>query len=252
MQHQIVIRRHRPWLRPALIAGTVAVLALAGWALYSFTRAKTVSDFARVKTEIEQLREERRELTRKLRAQRNELDAARQQLAYVERSASIDTQACTAVEASLQSLQQEASELREQLAFYRAVTAPDEVRAGVRVQALSLKPAGANRVRYQLTLIQSARQEQRVSGRIELGLTGRSASGETRLDATALAGGVAPNLLFSLRYFEEFSGEWQLPAGFVPRQLSVRLVPSGEAPAVEQRFDWNKLLAKEKHDETQR
>lgn len=254
MQHKIVIQRHRPRRRFALIAGAVAVLALSAWALYSYTRATTVSDFERARTELEQLREERRELTRKLRAGRAEIERLKSELAYAQRSTSIDAQAREMVQKSLQGLQAEASDLREQLAFYRAIAAPDEMRAGVRVQSLRVMARTAQRFGYQLTLIQSTRHEQRIAGRIEIKLRGRLGGADKTLDGASLSVGEAPDLLFSLRYFEEFGGEWQLPSGFVPQQVLVSVVPARDgAPKVEQKFDWQRVTAaKEKLDEVRR
>lgn len=251
MQHKIVIRRHRPWLRSGLIAAVVAILALSGWALYSYTRAKTVSDFARAKTELQQLREERRELTRRLRASRAESDRLKGELAYVERSTSIDTQACASVRDSLKGLQTEASDLREQLAFYRAIAAPDELRAGVRVQSLQVVPGEGGRARYRLTLIQSTGHAKPLSGKLDISIRGRAGKEEKTLAAAALAVGEASDLLFSLRYFEELSGEWQLPPGFSPQQVLVRLMPDASgAPKVEQKFEWQRIVAAtEKVDE---
>ncbi|MGH8446458.1 MAG: DUF6776 family protein [Solimonas sp.] len=246
MQHKIVIHRHRPWLRPALVAGITSVLALAGWALYSYTRATTVSDFERTQTEAEQLRAERRQLTRDLRAARGEVEQLKQQVVYAQRSTEIDTQACDTVRKSLTDLQAETSDLREQVAFYRGIAAPDQARAGVRVQELRLdKPANRKNVyRFFLTLIQSVRHEKRVGGRVELTIVGRSSgSAERRIALQELAPDVARNLLFSLKYFEEFSGEFQLPDGFTPQRMLVTLVPSSDgAPQTEEGFDWQRVL----------
>ncbi|WP_020651114.1 DUF6776 family protein [Solimonas variicoloris] len=245
MQHKIIIRRHRPWLRPALIAGCTGALALGAWALYSYTRATTVSDFERAQTEAEQLRAERRQLTRDLRAARAEITQLQQQVVYAQRSTEIDSQACDAVRKSLTDLQAEASELREQVAFYRGIAAPDQARAGVRVQELKLSEIAGRRGRYRffLTLIQSVRHEKRIGGRIELAIVGSAAGVERKLPLNELAPELAQNLLFSLKYFEEFSGEFQLPAGFVPSRMLVTLVPSSDgAPRTEEGFDWQRVM----------
>lgn len=245
MQHKIVIRRHRPWLRPALIAGTTGALALGGWALYSYTRATTVSDFERTQTEVEKLRAERRQLTRDLRAAHAEVQSLKEQVVYAQRSGEIDTQACDTVRKSLTDLQAEASELREQVAFYRGIAAPDQARAGVRVQEIRLSPVQnqRNRFRFFMTLIQSVRQDKRVGGRIQLAIDGRSGGVERKIGLDELAPAVAQNLLFSLKYFEEFSGEFQLPEGFVPQRVIVTLVPSSSgAPQTEEGFDWQRIV----------
>src|SRR3546814_16595844 len=112
MQHKIVIHRHRPWLKPVLIAGVTGALALGAWALYSFTRATTVSDFQRTQTEVERLRADRRQLSHDLRTARVEIEQLKGQVVYSKRSSEIDTQACVAVRKSLTALQAETSEFR--------------------------------------------------------------------------------------------------------------------------------------------
>lgn len=245
MQHKIVIHRHRPWLKPALIAGVTGALALGAWALYSFTRATTVSDFARAQTQVERLRADRRQLSHDLRAARSEIDQLKAQVVYTKRSTEIDSQACDTVRKSLTDLQAEASELREQVAFYRGIAAPDQARAGVRVQEIHLTRASGekNQYRFFLTLIQSVRQEKRVAGRVELSIAGRSGGNERKLALSDIAPEVANNLLFSLKYFEEFSGQFQLPDGFKPQRIVVSLIPSSDgAPRTEEGFEWQRII----------
>lgn len=252
MQHKIIIRRHRPWLRPALVAGATVALALGSWALYSYTRATTVSDFERAQTEVEKLRAERRQLTRDLRAARAQVEQLKAQVVYAQRSGEIDKRACESVQKSLTDLQAESSELREQVAFYRGIAAPDQARAGVRVQELHVSKVRKTRATYQffLTLIQSVRQEKRIGGRIALTLVGRSGGAERSLPLDALAPDVAKNLLFSLKYFEEFTGQFQLPDGFVPRRIVVTLTPATSgAPQTEEGFDWQRIMEKGVGDE---
>ncbi|TXH03318.1 MAG: hypothetical protein E6R07_12505 [Nevskiaceae bacterium] len=245
MKHTIVIQRHRPWLRPALIAGGSAALALGGFALYSYTRTHTVSDFERAQLEVEQLRDERRQLTRDLREARKEVADLKDQVVYVQRSGEIDTQACGEVKNSLASLQAEAADLREQLAFYRGIVSPDLSKAGVRIYDLKLTRGADDRsYRYELALIQSVRHDRRIDGRIDLAIEGIQGGARQSLRWDNLVGGDAKNLLFSFKYFEEFSGELHLPPGFKPLRVSARLVTDVEgAPPVEDQFDWAKIVA---------
>lgn len=244
MKHTIIIQKHRPWLRPALIMGAVAVLSLGSWGLYSYTRAHTVSDFERTQIEVEQLREERRQLARELRATRGQVGDLKDQVVYEKRSSEIDTQACSTVRESLTNLQTEVSSLREQLAFYRGIVSPDLSRAGVRVYDLKLKRGVASdRYLYDLVLIQSVRHDRRISGRIDLAVEGTSGGQPQTLNWSNVAFGGGKNLLFSFKYFEEFSGELKLPEGFKPLRVTTRLVMDGDMPVIEDQFDWNKIVA---------
>lgn len=246
MQPRIVVARQRPWwTKPLLIGGGGFLIAMGAWGLYLHTRASTVTDFERAQLEVEELREARRALTRDLRLAREDVRRLQEQIAYVERSQEIDAQACGAVRDSLSQLQAEASDLREQLAFYRGIVAPEQSRAGVRVYEFKLTPGALpRRYAYELVLIQSVRHEKRVAGRIELEIAGHRSGLEARLPWAQVQSGESPeNLVFSLRYFEEFAGEIALPAGFEPARVLVTLVPDGSGtPRVEESFDWIRLV----------
>ena len=245
-KHQIVIQQHRPWRRTVLVAAAAAVLALGAFGLYTYTRSHTVSDFARSQLEVEQLRDERRQLTHDLRAALKEVSDLKDQVVYAQRSGEIDTQACDAVKGSLTTLQKEVSDLREQVAFYRGIVSPDLARAGVRVYDLKLTP-GANpqAFHYELALIQSVRHDQRIDGSITLLIEGMRAGVKQALRWEDVATGDAKNLLFSFKYFEEFSGDLVLPEGFTPMRVTAKLVTNVQgAPPVEDQFDWNKIIAK--------
>ena len=244
MKHTIIIQRHRPWQRAALIVIAATVLLLGSWGLYSYTRAHTVSDFERTQIEVERLRDERRELARELRAMHNQVGDLKDQVVYEKRSSEIDTQACSSVRESLMSLQAELSNAREQLAFYRGIVSPDLSQAGVRVYDLTLKRGPAkDSYQYGLVLIQSVRHDRRISGRIDLAIEGTSNGQPQTLNWSSVASGGNKNLLFSFKYFEEFSGELRLPAGFKPLRVTARLVMDGDMPTIEDQYDWNKIMA---------
>ena len=46
----------------------------------------------------------------------------------------------------------------------------------------------------------------------------------------------------SLKYFEEFGGEFRLPDGFRPTRAVVAVLPDGGAvPKIEDEFEWAKI-----------
>jgi hypothetical protein len=165
---------------------------------------------------------------------------------YTQRSGEIDTQACDTVKGSLGGLQKEVSDLREQLAFYRGIVSPDLARAGVRIYDLKLTPGANPRAfHYELALIQSVRHDRRIGGNINLLLEGTKSGVKQTLRWEDVATGDNKNLLFSFKYFEEFSGELSLPEGFKPMRVTAKLVTDVEgAPPVEDQFDWDKIVLK--------
>lgn len=239
---RVVIKAYRPRLRWALIAAGTAVLAMSAWGLYSYTRATTVVDFARAQSERDQLLAERRDLTGKLRDSHAQVESLKDQIVYLQRSQEIDQQACATVKSSLTGLQEEVSDLQEQVAFYRGIVSPDASRAGVRVYEFRVAPTAAAGVyRFDLVLIQSVRHDKRLAGRIEVAVQGM-AGGQAqthRLSDLTISG--EKNLVFSLKYFEEFGGEFRLPDGFRPTRVLVDVIPDGGAPKIEEQYEWSKI-----------
>ena len=83
--HKVVITAYRPRLRWALLAAGTALLAGAGWGLYSYTRATTITDFERAQLERDRLLDERRDLTGRLRAAQAEIGSLKDQIVYLQR-----------------------------------------------------------------------------------------------------------------------------------------------------------------------
>lgn len=244
MQHKIVIRRHRPWLRTLLIAGAACGLLVSAVAIFSFARSSTASNYREAQTELEQLRDQRRSLTRELRAARSELGDLKDQVVYAQRSSEIDTQACADVHQSLTGLQGEVADLREQVAFYRGIVSPDESRSGVRVLELKILPQQDPSLwRMDLVLIQSVRHDKRVAGDMDVSLIGSNQGQQQTLKLAPL---LLPDMKlsdFSFKYFEEFSVQFRLPAGFRPMRVAVNLVPGDGLPQVDNEFEWAKVQA---------
>lgn len=242
-KHKIVITTHSPWRRPALVGGSVVALLLGAFGLYSYTRATTVSDFERAQSERDRLLEERRTLARDLRGARSENGTLKDQLAYLGRSQEIDGTACGSVKQSLTQLQAEASDLREQLAFYRGIVSPQESQAGVRVYDFKVSKSAGTTYRYDLVLIQSVRHEKRVGGNIDIVIEGLKSGQKGSLRLSEVAVGDSKNLVFSFKYFEEFSGQLRLPDGFRPLRATIALQPNGDGtPKIEDEYEWAKVL----------
>lgn len=226
-----------------MIAVASFIIATGAWLLYSYARTTTISDFEHAQLDRDRLSAENQKLERQLREARAEAQKARDDAAYAKSSADIDGQACQQVKASLAGLQSEAADLREQLAFYRGIVSPDEANAGVRVYDFKVEKSkiGAS-YRFDLVLIQSVRHERRVEGRIDASISGLTRGQRQTLKLSDIAVGDARNLVFSFKYFQEFSGDFRLPEGFRPVRVTVSVVPDGAGQsAVEEQYDWSKI-----------
>ena len=245
MDHRIIIKQHKPGQRAWLVALVVAALLLAGFALYRYTRQSTVADFERATSERDQLVQERRELARELRAAKSEMAKLRDDLAYARQAQTIDGEACNSIKATLGKLEGEAGALREKLAFYRGIASPGETKAGVRVQEIKMRRKGAG-WHYEMVLIQSVREESRIAGTASVRIDGRLANKPQSYELASLVTAGGKNLVFSFKYFEEFSGDFQMPQGFKPLKVVVTLDPADDRPTVVNDYDWANVESQER------
>lgn len=243
--HQIFIRRHRPWQRTWITVIAVASILLAGFALYRYTRQSTVADFEKATSERDRFQKERRELAQQLRTARSELGKVRDELAYAKQAQTIDGDACKSLKATLGKLEAEAGSLREQLAFYRGIASPNETKAGVRVQDFTVRKKDGQ-WRYEMVLIQSVREESRIAGTAEVRVEGLAAGKPQTIALASLITAGEKNLVFSFKYFEEFSGEFKLPQGFKPLKVIVTLAPADNRPAVINEYEWARIESQER------
>lgn len=244
MQHKVIVRRHvHPWVRIAIIVTAVSLAAVGAWAFYAYLRATTVSGFERAQVDLEALQMERRDLNRRLRQANSENERLRDELTYLQRSREIEDETCVNVKSSLDGLQAEVLDLREQVAFYRGIVSPEMAKAGVRVYSLKLRPTEvAQTYRFEVVLIQSMRHERQVNGELRVMVEGLRGGKTASVAAAGDGSSSARNLLFSFRYFQELGGAFALPAGFSPRQVRVQLLPEGSTEPIEESFDWDKSL----------
>lgn len=244
LEHRVVVTSHRPWLRWGMIALITMLLLAAAWALYSYTRSTTVSDYEETRAERERLVEQRRQLIRELKDAKDELLELKEQIVYMERSQDIDRTAFQEVRNSLGSLQAELSESQEQLAFYRGIVQPKESRAGVRVYEFKVVPTQTTGLyRYELVLIQSVRHDRQVKGSVVIEFEGLQAEAAAILPLVDVTLNSAENLVFSFKYFQEFSGEFRLPDGFEPVRVKIVVDPKGRRdPRIEDVYQWNRIL----------
>jgi hypothetical protein len=227
------------------VALVAAALLLAGFGLYRYTRQSTVADFEKATSERDRLLQERRELTQQLRAAHGEIGKLRDELAYARQAQTIDGDACNSIKATLGKLEAETGTLREQLAFYRGIASPNETRAGVRVQDIKMRRKGTAWA-YEMVLIQSVREESRIAGKASVRIDGRLGNKPQSYELGALVTAGEKNLVFSFKYFEEFSGEFQMPQGFKPLKVVVTLDPADDRPTVVNDYEWANVESQER------
>jgi hypothetical protein len=230
-KHRLVVKPHRPWKDGLTYAGAALAVAALAWAAFEYGRWRAGYDH------VAAAREQAR-LTAELRGVQADNAALTDRVALLARSSEIDETARAQVKGSITELQDEILELREELAFYRGIVAPDDG-GGLRIQSLKLARGAEDRHwHYRLVLIQSIKQEQRANGAVALTVHGVKGGVAVALPLSELAATPAATLGYSFKYFQDFEGDLLLPPGFTPGRVEVEVQPRSGGEVVRRSFEW--------------
>jgi hypothetical protein len=232
---KLVIRSHHP-LKPWLaIAVAVLVMLLGGWQLFIYGRNSAGHN-------LESLQQETAELN--LRIQ--EAEAAREQLkeqnAILERARQVEQQGYAEIRASLQRLQTEILELKEEVAFYRSIVTPYESSGGLRIQTLQVTPNGQhNGYRCKLVLTQVMKKNSITSGKVTFTLEGLQDGEAATIEHKDLFMKNKTHQAFKFKYFQNLLDDIRLPDGFAPQRIVVNI--KSNKVNLEKTFEWSDVAA---------
>ncbi len=141
---------------------------------------------------------------------------------------------------TISSLRADVQRLQSELGFYRGVVGDDARIDAVKVQQFRVTrttEAGAYRMR--LVLGRPINRDGNISGKLRITIEGAPGSEPASLDLAQAAGLETSELGFDFRYLEEVEQIVRLPAGFIPAQTVVELIPArkGVNP-VRETFPW--------------
>jgi hypothetical protein len=229
----LVVRRHEPVRRVLLWSTTIILGLLATYIVYEFGRFNAGYDrlaVAQERTELEVQIERLERTNRELRTRLAELDTMRigrdRERAELSRS--------------IGELQSQVARQTQELAFYRGVVAPSEATLGIKIQQLRITATDhPDHFHVRMTMLQSARPDDPVTGTVALTLDGEAGGNEASLDFAALTGGKVHEQNLNFRYFESYDQEIVVPGSFRPERLTVevRSARKGVAPLT-QSFVW--------------
>ncbi len=171
---------------------------------------------------------------------RDENERLKASIAKFERQLQVNQIAYEKLTSQLSESSSYINELREDLDFYQSIISPQDNKAGVRIQAIQIaRPQNLTAYRYRLTVVQALKHETSVSGKASIFLEGINAGQEVMLDITKAA--ELPSKL-TFRYFQILEGRFELPGGFEPTGILVKVVstPAGKSKKseIERRFNW--------------
>jgi hypothetical protein len=163
----------------------------------------------------------------------------RRELALMRAAGRVDRESYGRVSREIDDLESQVAELNEELAFFRDVMSPADDDSDLQVQTVQIQPADGERAyRLRLVLVQPGPQDKRVTGALEVALSGNHDDGKTRLSIAEL-GGEPAKLRYAFRYFQILERDVTLPEGFSPERVDIRLRPARRgADAIEVSFPW--------------
>lgn len=130
--------------------------------------------------------------------------------------------------------------LEEEARFYRRLVAPSEAERGFRIERLTIEgtPQPA-RYAYRLLLTQIVDRHDWIEGDVLVELSGERQGEPERHAVADLVSDEDFASGFRFLYFQEFSGEFSLPDGFVPRAVAVTAQVRDDAGTrIRESFDW--------------
>jgi hypothetical protein len=233
---QLVVTAYHPWRKRLVLVLLVIAVPLTAWSLFDYGRYRAGFD-------SQAASREQYKLQSNIEVLQKSNGSLSQQLANLERERQVDQQAYAKIKSSLESMQNEISELKEEVAFYRGIAAPQDAAQGVRIQNLQLTGNGSKRgYSYKLVLVQMTKEKRETRGIVEFTVQGLLNQVQKEYSFRELGGrnGVGK---FQFKYFGQTEGDIILPADFIPTRVVVHVsVKSPKRSEVKEVFAWQDIL----------
>jgi len=208
----LVVKAYHPWRSRVVSALLLVIVGLAGWALYEYGRFSAGFDSF-------QASDVQKALRKRSDALENQIDNLREEKAVLERNAQI-----------------------KELAFYRGIVSPRDAAQGLHLQRFKVEPNGKPRgFRYKVILTQVLKEDRTARGSLMLAFEGVLNNEAKVLNLQDVSEKHIKEENFSFRYFQNIEGDVQLPPGFKPQRVTIKVVPrhhSGQKESLEKTFDW--------------
>lgn len=219
---QVAVRRKVPWYMWSL-GGIVVAAALAGYSWWIFDtglRAAGV-DIAEMRAELIQLR-----------ARNAQLDKANEELtartARAESQHQVEKAAHDDLARQVKSLMEQNAQLKEDLAFFQAVTSGDAKQPNFAVHRLQLRRDPVlGEYRYTMLLVQGGKDAKPFQGRLQLAVRLRQNGKESTMTLPGTVAGSSEPFKVSFRFYQRVEGTFKAPVAATVESLQVRVYRDG-------------------------
>lgn len=237
-KQQLVVDCYPPARVRLLWMVIVSLLAGLLWAIWIYAPGLVDSELAAT----EQQRHKLMERFSHAESERKRLDG---EVGRLETMQQVDQNAYTLLQENFNSLQEEIVDLKEQLAFYQAVVAPDQGKPGVRIERFNVRAVSDHVYDYSLVLVlvQPQKNQTMAKGKFSLAVQG---SQKGRRKTLAMAQLTDPSQEFAkvrFRYFQNISGQLRFPADFSPQRISLKVDVGYPHQDVKKSYSWDSSVS---------
>lgn len=233
-QYSMRVVPYRPWYRAGIACLLFVLIGGAGWFTYQYGLQRGLA----LRTEVV---EERSKLNRQLEEREKLVESMRQEIADLKVGGEVDSRATEEVRQTVESLQGQIAELREEIRFYKGVMLPNVEEKGLRIERFNLTDTGEpDRFGYNLLLAQVVDEHDFIQGTVEIEIVGTELDGnEKSLSLDQIDAESGDSLGFKFRYFQNIEGVFTIPRGFEPVEVVVSAQSSGSSNDTrEKSFQW--------------
>jgi len=231
---RVAVRAHIPWyLRGLGILVLVALSLALAWGTYDAGRKFAGFDQGEASQELDRLTQ----LSTRLQA---ENEAARKQLAQIERQLQIDQTAHGDLVKQVKLLEDENNLLKEDLAFFQSLmSAGGKTGSGIAAHRFKLRrEAAEGEYHYSLLLVQGGQRPKDFQGRLEFTVNLRQNGKKVAMSLTELLNALgstdkpaAPHGV-SFKFYQRVEGRLRVAPGTVVENLQLRLFELDKTEAV--------------------
>jgi len=236
---QLIIKSYTPFKYWSKVVVVTILLVLLTWGAYEL-------GYFRAGFDNVDLRDQRDALAKRM----DEVDrfnkVLREKNAVLEQSKRIDKAAMTNVDDTIQDLQKEILELKEEVSFYRGIVSPNEIDSSVKITSMEVHQVGTadkRGFRYKLVLTQPRAKKSIIKGSGSITFTGLLGSHQKSLSLSEVTQKRQTKLSLRFKYFQNIEGDIVLPKGFEPTGVEIKLSPQGRGLSdIHKNYDWADIL----------
>jgi hypothetical protein len=234
-QYRMVVVPYRPHRRVLLICLLILLFLIAIVGSFIVGRYIVVGGQSNIINQLDLVSKENA-------AKTSQVDELQQKIANLRLATEVDRKANEEIRAEVVSLKTQLAELEQDNSFYRSLMRPAPGDKGLVVDAPAIAVTDApGQYKYNLVIKQIVTKHRQVKGYLLFDLIGNQ-NGESKSlalkDVSKKYG--AERIKLSFKYFQRIEGLMDLPEGFIPERIELKVVTERPNKAViDKKFGWS-------------